>query len=228
MLLEERSGAGGQACSVREPTKQDPFPIFSANPLSFTLYKCPVHKVPPESSTGQKLTVALWPRSANRFCDLQTWQKIGSNLIPLLLILIWCNITQTSEGVKTNEPKRTGLLSIVFDTDIWKYFLENCLYPWDVMYAKGTGQVIYERNNEGQSCNHRCRGKAISIAYCESVFVVLCIQPQCTCAILSFVAPLDLKYNTTHTEHNSRKKKVYWQTACFNFFLQICLKHFSF
>jgi hypothetical protein len=52
---------------------------------------------------------------------------------------------------QTNEPKRTGLLSIVFDTDSWKSFLENYLYPRNVMYAKGTGQAMFEqRNNEGE------------------------------------------------------------------------------
>ena len=83
------------------------FFFFSANPLSFTFYKCLVHKVPPESSTGQKLTVALCLRSAN-FFNPQTWQKIKPNLIPLLLILICCNITQTSEGVRQMNRKELG------------------------------------------------------------------------------------------------------------------------
>jgi hypothetical protein len=34
----------------------------------------------------------------------------------------------------------------------------------------------YKRNNEVRSSNHFCRGKAISITYCECVSVALVIQ----------------------------------------------------
>ena len=38
------------------------------------------------------------------------------------------------------------------------------------------GQYMYKRNNEAPSCNHFCGGKAMSITYCECVFVALGTQ----------------------------------------------------
>jgi hypothetical protein len=37
-------------------------------------------------------------------------------------------------------------------------------------------QRTYKRNIQARSCNHCCRGKAISITYSECVFVALVIQ----------------------------------------------------
>jgi len=39
-----------------------------------------------------------------------------------------------------------------------------------------TQALHVQRNNEARSCNRCCRGKAISIAYCECVFVFFGIQ----------------------------------------------------
>jgi hypothetical protein len=36
--------------------------------------------------------------------------------------------------------------------------------------------MFHKRNNEGRSCNNCCNGKAVSITYCECVFVALGIQ----------------------------------------------------
>jgi hypothetical protein len=48
-----------------------------------------------------------------------------------------------------------------------------------------TRQAMYvERNIEERPRNHSCRGKAISITYCEGVFVALVIQHVKRCAVL--------------------------------------------
>jgi hypothetical protein len=42
--------------------------------------------------------------------------------------------------------------------------------------VKQDRKYTYKRNIKAHSCNHYCRGKAISIAYSECVFVALVIQ----------------------------------------------------
>jgi hypothetical protein len=77
----------------------------------------------------------------------------------------------------------------------------------------------YKRNiNEG-SCNHRCRGKAMSITYYSvCVFVALLIHSmKRECAVLSSVGcpPVSYFYIVCHNRHDFRKtfldtKDVFW------------------
>jgi hypothetical protein len=70
--------------------------------------------------------------------------------------------------------------------------------------------MYVQRNIEALSCNHCCRGKAISITYCECVSVVLVIQHamRMRLIILSSVACLALKYFSTlsHKRQDFREK----------------------
>jgi hypothetical protein len=67
------------------------------------------------------------------------------------------------------------------------------------------------RNIEALSLNHICRGEAISITYCECVFVALVIQhaKRMRRILLSFVAGQSLKgFSTSHKWHNVREKVI--------------------
>ena len=48
-------------------------------------------------------------------------------------------------------------------------------------------QCTYERNILARSCNHCCRGKAVSIAYSESVFVTLVVQCAMRIRLIIFI-----------------------------------------
>jgi hypothetical protein len=68
-------------------------------------------------------------------------------------------------------------------------------------------EVIYAlRNAEVRSCNHCSRGKAVGIAYYESVFLALGISMICACA-MSYVACPVLQYFSTlsHKRHEFQK-----------------------
>jgi len=86
-------------------------------------------------------------------------------------------------------------------------------------------------NIEVRSCNHCCRGKAVSITYSEGVLAALVIQHE-KCMrriVLSPVAcpayhifPLYLIKGTIF-----RGKKSYWkQNACFDFLYKILSEKF--
>jgi len=82
-----------------------------------------------------------------------------------------------------------------------------------------------------RSCNHCCSGKAISITYCECVFLDLGIQNAMHIwhIILSCVACLTLQYFSTLPHRGTIFKKSYsTQNACFDFLYNCCLKHSSF
>jgi hypothetical protein len=74
-------------------------------------------------------------------------------------------------------------------------------------------------------CNHCCRGKAISIAYCEFVSVALVIQhaKRMRRIILSSVACLAVPYFSTlsHKRHDFRGKNLLNIKCVFWFCLQI-------
>jgi hypothetical protein len=67
-------------------------------------------------------------------------------------------------------------------------------------------------NIEARSCNHCCRGKAISITYSACVFVCLVTQhvERMHRIIVSSVASPALQYFSmlSHKRHDFRKKKV--------------------
>jgi hypothetical protein len=82
-----------------------------------------------------------------------------------------------------------------------------------------------------RSCNHCCRGKAISIAYSERVSIALAIQhaKRMRYILLLSVVCLAVQYFSTlsDTRHDFRKK-VIDHKMCFLFLYNFCLKHFSF
>ena len=61
-----------------------------------------------------------------------------------------------------------------------------------------------------RSCNRCYSGKAISITYCQCVFIALVIRMQCACAILSIVACPALQCFSTlsHKRRDFRRKKL--------------------
>ena len=76
-----------------------------------------------------------------------------------LLRLIWRpSTTHTAEAQKNRSTQRTD--SLTSDTN----------------WFKQDRQSKYKHNIEARSCNHCWSGKAISITYCECVFVALGIQ----------------------------------------------------
>jgi hypothetical protein len=88
-----------------------------------------------------------------------------------------------------------------------------------------TRQAMYiERKVEERSCNHRCRGKAISITYseCVSVAVVIKHTMRMSRITLSSVAWPAVQHFSTlhHKRHDFRKKekKVGHKTCALIFF----------
>jgi hypothetical protein len=59
-------------------------------------------------------------------------------------------------------------------------FLHLCI----AIYYPKRQAMHYKHNIEARLCNHCCRGRAISITYCEYVFVALVIQHAKPCAVL--------------------------------------------
>jgi hypothetical protein len=82
------------------------------------------------------------------------------------------------------------------------------------------------RNKEGRSCNHCCRGKAVSIAYYECVFVSLVIQhAMCMRHIVTWSVRI---YSIVpHYLINGKVFFLFYRTsnACFDFLYNFCLKH---
>jgi len=78
---------------------------------------------------------------------------------------------------------------------------------------------MFKLDDKARFCNHFCSGKAISITYCECVFVALVIQYAMRMRQLSSVACLALQYfsRLSHKRHDL-KKEIYWtQNVCFDF-----------
>jgi len=93
-----------------------------------------------------------------------------------------------------------------------------------------TIQSLYvQRNNVAPSCNHCCCGKAISIAYCECVFVALGFQDSIFMrhiVICGLLVPTVFLIKCTIFEE--KKKSCWTLIVCFQFLYNFCLKHFSF
>ena len=83
-------------------------------------------------------------------------------------------------------------------------------------------QCTYKRNIEARSRDHCCSATAVSITYCECVFVALVIQHalRMPSIIFSFVSRLALQYFSTlsHKQHDFRNKKsCRTQNVCSDF-----------
>ena len=94
-------------------------------------------------------------------------------------------------------------------------------------------QCTYNVTLRRNSCNHSCRGKAISIIYSECVFVALVIQlaKRMRRIILTSVACPALPHFCTlsHKWHDFRGKKLFnIKCVCVDFHYNIHLKDFSF
>ena len=85
---------------------------------------------------------------------------------------------------------------------------------WELHWPIQGKQCTYKRNIEARSRDHCCSATAVSITYCECVFVALVTQhalhmPSIT---LSSVACPTVQYICTlsHKRHDFRKKKSCW------------------
>ena len=93
--------------------------------------------------------------------------------------------------------------------------------------------MMYEwRNVEVPSCNHFCSWKAISITYCECVFVASGTQRKMSMRhdVMWSVRLYNIFFSTLSHENTIFGKIFYWihvQNVCFDFLYEFCLKHFS-
>jgi hypothetical protein len=80
-------------------------------------------------------------------------------------------------------------------------------------------QCAYKRYVEARSCNHCCRGRAISNSHSE-------------CALVIHIVTCGLSGSTIFFPHYFIKSKIFWEKnigkMCFEFLYTSCLKHFSF
>jgi hypothetical protein len=79
--------------------------------------------------------------------------------------------------------------------------------------------MYVQRNNEARSCNHCCRGKAISIAYSECVFVALIIQHAMR--MLDNAPAVQYFSTLSHKRHIYEKERLLKVKCVFQFFLQL-------
>ena len=89
--------------------------------------------------------------------------------------------------------------------------------------------MCVERDVESRSCNHSCRGKAITIIYYECIFVLLFIQhAKCMRHIISSVASPTLPHFSTlsHQRQIPKNKKLLHIKCVFLFSLQILSETF--
>ena len=101
------------------------------------------------------------------------------------------------------------------------YTCSNCLsVSSHIIVGRQRIKTMYVYDNtESRSCNHCCGGKAVSITYCECVFVALCIQHAMRIRRIIFatVACPSVPYISTlsHKQHDFGKmllntKCVFW------------------
>jgi len=86
------------------------------------------------------------------------------------------------------------------------------------------GGRYVKRNIEASICNHCCSGKAISIIYCECVFVALGIQhARRVRLIMSSAACPALQYFCTLSQNGTILKKCYCIKMCVSILIIIII-----
>ena len=115
---------------------------------------------------------------------------------------------------------------------LYKIFLWSTIWPQNLLTETNkTDNVHINVTFEVRSQKHCCHGKAISITYCECVFVALVIQHAMhvhhiviciTCLALHHF------YTLCHKQHNFRGGELLNGKLCFDFLYNFYLKHISF
>ena len=101
----------------------------------------------------------------------------------------WGSVTESPSRVRNGLRKSMIIISVRFKKEIWT----GACWIWiiatfRVLLGKyipsQEKQWMYRRNIEAGSPNHCCRGKAISITYCECECVCVCVL--CVCVLCVF------------------------------------------